>query len=215
MKSNIEIVKNYLAGERPVSVFGYTGNKNKHRKEGEKWKDPKGIEWQRNNGKNVRLTKTQGDIIRDAIGTGMSCKKCGLQYKWGSKHDTKFLRRTGLCSDCLIDYETRLRIVGLYERYEQYHIASHELGFLKEAREKIKETIAYFNDTGGDIKKFAETEFDEEIIWKNTNKEKIVADATADLQKVEEQITIGSLITEGLQKRYFDEVSKHKIEAYA
>lgn len=214
MKSNIEIVKDYLAGERPISVFGYNGDKGKYKKEGEKWTDTNGIEWQRVGGKNVRLTKTQGDIIREAIGKGLNCKKCGLQYKWGSKHDAKFLRRTGLCSDCLIEYETQLRVLGLYEMYEHYHLASHELGFLKEAREKIKETLVYFQETGGNIVKLAETEFDEEIRWKNSNKDKIVADATDDLAKVENLIATGSLVTDGLKKQYFDAVEKHKIEKY-
>lgn len=214
-KSNINIVKDYLSGERPFVQVGYTGNANTYKKEGETWTDTQGIEWKREKGRNVRLTKTQGDIIREAIGTGLNCKKCGLQYKWGSKHDAKFLRRTGLCSDCLIDYETQLRILGIYEMYEQYHLASHELGFLKEAREKIKETLAYFEDTGGDIVKLAENEFDDEIRWKNTNKDKIVADATADLTKVEGLIATGSLVTEGLKKQYYETMDKHKIEKYA
>ena len=213
-KSNIDIVKDYVAGVRPFIQVGYEGNAKKYRKEGEKWADTNGTEWQRFNGKNIRLTKTQGDIIREAIGDGLNCKKCGLQYKWGSKHDVKFLRRTGLCSACLIDYETQLRILGIYEDYEQYHLASHELGFLKDAQEKIKETIAYFNDTDGDIIKMAETEFDEEIRWKNTNKDKILADATADLQNVEALIATGSLVTEGLKKQYFDGIEKYKVEKY-
>lgn len=213
-KSNIDIVKDYLAGVRPFTQMGYTGDTNKHREEGEKWKDTKGIEWQKKKGKNVRLTKTQGDIIREAIGDSMSCKKCGLQYKWGSKHDTKFLRRTCLCSDCLVEYDTKLRVLGIYDHYEHYHMASHELGFLKEAREKIKETIEYFNRTDGNITKLAESEYDENIVWKNTNKDKILADATADLAKIEQLIATGSIITEGLKKQYYNDVDKYNLGDY-
>lgn len=214
-KSNIDIVKDYLAGERPFVQVGYTGDANKYKKEGEKWTDTKGIEWERKDGKNVRLTKSQGDIIREAIGDSQRCKKCGLQMKWGSRQDVKLMRRTNLCVDCLIEYETHLRILGIFEQYEHYHLASHELGFLKEAREKIKETLAYFQENGGDIVKLAETEFDDEIRWKNTNKDKIVADATEDLKKVEALIATGSLVTEGLKKQFEDLVAKHKIETYA
>lgn len=214
-KSNIDIVKDYLSGERPFVQVGYTGDRDKYRKEGEKWTDTKGIEWQRKDGKNIRLTKTQGDIIREAIGDSQSCKKCGLQMKWGSRKDEKLMRRTGLCVECLTDYETQLRILGIFDQYEQYHLASHELGFLKEARERIKETLAYFEETGGDVIKLAETEYDEEIRWKNTNKDKIVADATEDLKKVEALIATGSLVTEGLKKQYEELVAKYELEAYA
>ena len=45
MKSNIAIVKDYLAGVRPVAQFGYTGKKYLKRAVGEHWTDAKGIEW--------------------------------------------------------------------------------------------------------------------------------------------------------------------------
>jgi hypothetical protein len=214
-KSNLNIVQDYLDGVRPFTQLSMNvPEKAKHRKNGEKWTDSGGIEWLKKDGKTIKLTKTQGDIIREAVGEGLNCKNCGLQYKWGTRLDLKFMRRTRLCSDCLIDFETKLRVLGIYSDYEQYHLASHELGFLKDAREKIKETIDYFNRTGGDVTKIAESEYDPNIIWKNTNKDKMLNDATADLEKVEALIVTGSLVTEGLKNQYLNAVKKYDLGSY-
>lgn len=214
-KSNIAIVKDYLDGVRPFTQISmHIEESKKHRKEGEKWIDNDGIEWERKDGKNIRLTKTQGDIIREAIGAALNCKKCGLHYKWGNRYDIKFLRKTGLCYDCIIDYETKLRVLGLYNAYEKYHLGSRELGTLKELREKLKETIAYFNDTGGDIVKLAESEYDENIVWKNTNKDKILGDAIADLEKVEKLIATGEELLPKFKQEYLDGVQKHNLDFY-
>ena len=213
--SNLDVVRSYLDGKRPYLTISYNqSEKDKHHKEGETWKDTKGIEYKKKDGKTVKLTKTQGDIIREAIGDGLNCKKCNLNYKWGNAQDQKILRKTGLCTECFTEFDTKLRILGIYDHYEQYHMASHELGFLKEAREKIKETIEYFNRTGGDIVKFAETEYDPNIVWKNSNKDKILSDATTDLAKVESLIATGSLVTDGLKKQYHDDMEKYNLKSY-
>lgn len=205
-KSNISIVKDYLAGNRPFTQLGYTGKE--YRKEGEKWTDKSGIEWERKGNKDIRLTKTQGDLIREAIGEVLNCKQCKMSWKWASNLDQKFLSRTGYCQNCLVDYETKLRILGIYEIYERYRLASYELGSLRETKIKIEETLEYFEKTGGDIVKLAETEYDENIVWKNTNKDKIVADATEDLNKVKKLITSGNKLIKDYKKQYQDSVKK-------
>src|ERR1035437_2456126 len=124
--SNLDVVRAYLDGRRPYVTVSYNvSEKDKHRKEGETWKDTRGIEWKKKDGKTIRLTKTQGDIIRDTMGDVFNCKWCGQNYKWASKKDQKFLRRCGLCMDCVIDYETKLRILGIYSNYELYKLASY------------------------------------------------------------------------------------------
>jgi hypothetical protein len=46
-KSNIDIIKGYVAGERPFLQVGYTGDADKYiiRKEGETWTDASGKQW--------------------------------------------------------------------------------------------------------------------------------------------------------------------------
>lgn len=208
-KSNLSIVQDYLDGVRPFTEISmHISEDKKHRNEGEKWTDTKGIQWQKLNGKIVRLTKTQGDVIREAIGDGLDCKVCGAKWKWIGTRDRKMMARTGLCADCLIDYENKLRILGIYEIYEKCRMAMYELGHLKELKLKIKETIDYLERTDGDIHKLAESEYDENVVWKNTNKEKMLEDAKADLIKTEDFISKGIPITKDFQTQYSEAISK-------
>jgi len=208
-KSNIDIVKDYLAGERPFVQVGYTGDDHKHRNEGEKWTDSKGVKWVKKGGKPVRLTKTQGEIIREAIGDTLDCKSCGAKWKWVDAKDQKMISRTGCCLDCLIDYETKLRVLGIYGDYEKYRLATYELGHLKELRIKITETLEYYKRTGGDATTIPESEYDETIVWKNTNKDKMIDDTTEDLKRVEELISKGTEITSDLKSKYLESIKKY------
>lgn len=210
MKSNIDIVKDYLAGERPFVQVGYTGNTTKYRKDGEKWTDTKGIEWERKNGQNVRLTKTQGDFIRGLI--KQTCK-CGQDIRWGSKFDSKFFNRTGLCEKCLIDYETKLRIVGVYEDYERYKLISYELGFIRDAKSKVEEVIKFCSNDAGDVEMICNSEgFIER--WKNTNQEQILKDAKNDLKLARKRISALTKAKAVAKKKYEDGAHKYQLETY-
>ena len=212
-KSNIDIVKDYLAGVRPFTEISlHISEDAKYRKEGEKWTDTNGIQWQKLNGKSVRLTKTQGDIIREAIGDGLDCMLCGTKWKWANVNDRKMIGRTGVCYDCLIDYETKLRVLGIYPLYENYRMASYELGHLKDLKLKLQETIDYFTRTDGDIVSLAESEHDDAIIWKNTNKDKILSDAQADLKNVTELIEKGIPMTKEFKEKYLEAIQKNGLK---
>lgn len=212
-KSNISIVQDYLDGVRPFTELSmHVSEKDKYRKEGEKWTDTNGIQWQRLNGKTIRLTKTQGDIIREAIGTGLDCKECGAKWKWAKDNDRKMIARTGLCYDCLIDYETKLRILGIYDSYEKYRLAMYELAHLKELKLKVTETLDYFLRTDGDVNTLPESEHDTAITWKNTNKDKIVADAKADLKNIDDLLEKGLPATAKFKQDYLDAIAKFEIK---
>jgi hypothetical protein len=171
-KSNIDIVRSYLNGERPFIQVGYSGNKHKYRAEGETWVDSGSVEWERRGGRNVRKTKSQGDTIRDAA--RQKCK-CGLDVKWGTKSDRAFFGKTGLCEDCLINYETKLRVVGVYADYEKYKLLSNQISVLKEAREKIKDVMRYLYKNSNfkwelsTVSKY----IDEDLVRLNNKKSKI------------------------------------------
>lgn len=175
-KSNLDIVQDYLSGERPFVQVGYTGKK--YHNEGEVWKDANGVEWQRKNGRNVKISKSQGDIIREAMGE-RKCK-CGMSVKWGNKYDQVFFAKTGMCQDCLIEYETKLRIAGIYHLYEACKVYSNQIGFLKDAKAKIEETIEYFSKNDGTIEILCNSEGFREK-FHGTNKETILENAKNDL----------------------------------
>ena len=109
MKSNIEIVKDYLAGVRPVTQVGYTGQEYVRRVVGERWIDKSGQEWEQK-GCGPQKVNRVANLIREAIGVE-KCR-CGQEINYGSRADHLFFRKTGLCEACLIDYETKLRVLG-------------------------------------------------------------------------------------------------------
>jgi hypothetical protein len=209
-KSNIDILKDYVAGVRPFTQVGYVGNANKYRKNGDRWKDKNGIEWEKKDGRTIRLTKTQGDMIREMI--NQKCK-CGQEIKFGSRLDHKFFNRTGMCENCLINYETKLRILGIYPAYERYKVISYELGFVKEARDKVKEVIKFFSENSGDIEMLCNSEgFIER--WKNNNSDEILKNAKNDLKLATKRIALITKAKNEAKKKYVDGAKKYKLEIY-
>lgn len=208
-KSNIEIVRSYLNGERPFTQIGYREIKKK-RKIGEIWTDVSGITWKQENGYKSRVNK-QADIIRESA--KQICKKCNSDIKWGSKLDHYFFSKSGMCESCLISYETDLRILGIYEHYERYKIASYTLNKLIDAKENITDTIKYFNENNGDVHMVCNSDgFIER--WKNTNIDKIKEDATKDLQLINEKIEKITQLKNEFRQLYIDNAKSYNIEVY-
>ena len=211
MKSNIEIVKDYLAGVRPVSVFGYTGNKYIKRKVGERWTDVSGIEWVQKNSGPQRVNR-MADAVREAMGID-KCKKCKCEIRWGTRTDQILYRKTQLCTDCLIEYETKLRILGIYNYYEIMKLAANELSYLKDLKTKILETLKFFKEDNGDVTMVCNSEgFIER--WKNTNREQIVQSAKEDLKIIRTRISVLNKIKLENQRKFKKEVRKYKLEYY-
>ena len=207
-KSNIQIVKDYLAGERPITQFGYTGKKYVKRKIGERWTDAKGVEWEQKESGPQRFNRV-AEIIRETIGE-QKCK-CGADMKWGSKADRLFFRRTGLCEDCLIDYETKLRILGIFEAYEKYKLASNELGATKDLKVKIEDTLKYFSSGDTDITMLCNSEgFTER--WKTTNAEEVVTNAKKDLEETTKRIDILTKFRDECKQKYIEDATKYGLE---
>ena len=210
-KSNIDILKDYVAGERPFVQLGYTGDTNKYHREGDVWTDSNGIEWQRKNGRNVKLTKSQADIIQDAIGR-QKCK-CGLEIKWGNKFDKSFFAKTGMCQDCLIDYEHKLHLAGIFGLYERWKICSNQVGYLKDIKAKILETIEYFSKTDGSIEILCNSEgFTEK--FQGTNKEVILENAKKDLKECNKLLQVITKQKNEAKKELKKRAAEFKIKIY-
>lgn len=209
-KSNIDILKDYVAGVRPFTQVGYTGKQYIKRKIGERWTDAKGNEWEQKESGPHQVNRV-ANIVREAI--GIEKCKCGQEIRWGSRVDKIFYRRTGMCSNCLIDYETNLRIAGIYDDYEAYKIISNEIGFLKDIKAQIEETVKFFSSESGDVNAVCNSAgFIER--WKNTNKEQILKDAKRDLKMARKRITALSKRKMEFKKKFIDGAKKWKIETY-
>ena len=144
-KSNIDIIKGYLDGERPFIQVGYVGDKDKYiiRKDGETWTDGQGRQWKQTSGGPVSVTRVM-DIVREEM--NQKCTGCGMEIRWGNKYDQKMFYRTGKCYDCVIKEETDLRLKGQYKLYETRKLIENELAWLKELKERLRTSRDYIKE---------------------------------------------------------------------
>lgn len=141
-KSNIDIVKGYLQGERPFLQVGYTGDKDKYiiRQENETWTDSSGKQWIQTKSGPQAVTRVM-DIIRDEMND--KCECCNREIRWGTRQDRKMFYRTKKCLDCVAKEETTLRIKGQYKLYEAKKLIENELSYLLEIKQKLRESKDY------------------------------------------------------------------------
>jgi hypothetical protein len=116
-------------------VFGWRGESEPKRVEGDRWKDSEGKEWEMKNGIKVRVTKL------DAAKTPWWCPRCSKPMN--HKHDIKFWRIRGHCMDCVIKDETEIRRQGKWEEYERKVMLRN---YIAEVKDKIAE-LQNYHDT--------------------------------------------------------------------
>ena len=131
--------------------------------------------------------------------------------KWGTKADRLFFRKTGMCEECIINYETKLRIIGIYTDYEQYKLASNELGATKDMVSKIQDAIKYFGSGDTDVTMLCNSEgFTER--WKTTNASQIVENAKKDLEEAHHRVEVLEQIRDECKQKYIESATKYGLE---
>lgn len=109
-------------------VFGWRGEPEPTRKEGDEWQDVNGKTWTIKNG--IRQTVTKLDNAK----TPFWCPQCSKPMN--HKLDIKFWRIRGYCMDCNVKLETELRRQGKWEEYERKIILRN---YIAELNDKIAE----------------------------------------------------------------------------
>lgn len=184
-KSNIEILKNYVSGERPFVQVGYMPPTidEKH-KEGEIWKDETGKEWIQTTG--GKISKTLYDT-REA--TRQICSTCKKDIYWaGNRYDEKFFNKTGKCYDCVIEEETQMKIDGTFDTYEKIKVIQNQYSFLKELKLKIEESIAWSENKDNKLEYMNEDGTIEK--WTDTSRNKFIENAKIDLYETNKSMIL-------------------------
>lgn len=81
--------------------------------------------------------KDDGPSIMEMARMPLFCPKC--KRIMNKKLDTKMYWRRQMCFDCVIEFETQLRIEGKYEEYEQNVIKENIRSFIKDTEQQVKE----------------------------------------------------------------------------
>ena len=174
-KSNIDIVKGYLSGERPFTQVGWVGDVT-DRKEGEKWTDSQGRSWIKKNGYKKRINNV-GKI--DVNKTRLLCSECDRDMKWGNYLDDKIFPKTGRCYECNSVFESKLKVEGKFEDYEKIKVLKNQRGFCLDFKSKLEETIHHLKNSSDDIVYLNEDGSKE--VWKDTTRLTVLEDASCDL----------------------------------
>jgi len=177
-----EDIQQILDGENPFIQFGY-GKGEPQRKDGDKWTDARGVSWEKKNGYVIRLNKNV-DSIRDLL--KRICSKCRKDINLvGNRFDEKFYAKTGMCQDCLVEYEHELMMTGKFKAYEQRKVLSNQLTFLKDVKVKLEESVEYL--TNNKKIEFV-NEFGDVETWTNECRDTLLEGATSDLEKINKDI---------------------------
>lgn len=200
--SNIEMVRKMQQGERPITTVGYVGDKGKHviRELGEKWTDSSGKEWIQAKSGPQTVTRVM-DIVREE--SNCRCSACSREIRWGTRLDEKVYAKTGMCLDCLTDYETELKHRGVYAQYENKKMLENQLSYLKDLEKKLTEakeyssrnTFTYVNSNGL-IEEWANNAKD--TLVENLNKD--LAECSKAIKQTEEDISVLAKIIDGSKK---------------
>jgi hypothetical protein len=116
-------------------VFGWRGEPEPTRKEGDVWEDINGKKWTIKNGIRQSVTKL------DDAKTPWWCPKCSKPMN--HRFDIKFWRIRGHCMDCNIKFESELRRQGKWEEYERKLMLRN---FIANITDKIAE-LQNYHDT--------------------------------------------------------------------
>jgi len=173
-------VKKLIAGQHESQQkiqVGYTEeNKedNTSRKIGNKWFDEDGNEWEQRNGYKIKLGKEWQQELHEYLNTFPNCPNetcaCGMP----KKIDEKMKRIHGMCFDCVIDMEHKIRLEGKWDEYEKRKVKQNALAWLLEA-ERDKNSIASelsrmeFTNDFGDIEEWKTPFNKEEMLEKIEN----------------------------------------------
>ena len=116
-------------------VFGWRGEPEPTRKEGDTWEDINGKKWTIKNGIRQSVTKL------DDAKTPWWCPRCNKPMN--HRFDVKFWRIRGHCMDCVIKDETEIRRQGRWEEYERKIMLRN---YIAEVEDKIAE-LQNYHDT--------------------------------------------------------------------
>jgi hypothetical protein len=158
-------------------IFGWRGEPEPTRKEGDVWEDVNGKKWTIKGGIRQSITKL------DSAKTPHWCPKCSKPMN--HRFDIKFWRIRGHCFDCNIKVETELRRQGKWQEFEHKTLLRNYVA-------KLRDTIAELQDYHDTVTKPEFVNADETKIlmiekW-DVDIEKVKSDLRADIANLQKML---------------------------
>ena len=165
--SDVQRMRNLLTNTPSNTTKPQIGYNKKHTdyEEGSIWEE-RGKKWTIKNG--IKQTVTRFDAIKKQIFTPITCPSCNKPMTKG--HFDKYMFKIHQkCSDCVIDYETKLKVRGEYKEYEQNMIRQGVAYHIKEMENVLLELL--MNQSGeqyvteaGDIEEWKGKSLDNQFV---------------------------------------------------
>ncbi len=128
-------------GEATGIQIGYL-KQEEERLEGDVWEENDKT-WTIKNG--IKQTVTKLDSIKKAIRMPFLCPSCSNPMKSGL--DKRMYPLHGMCSDCVVKMESKLKLEGKYDDYAKNMVTKNIITHIEEAEQYIEEFMESSNDT--------------------------------------------------------------------
>lgn len=196
---NIKAINQMLRGEHRTQTrktIGFsdsetTAERNKKREIGEIWeeKDAHGniIYWEQKNGYKTKSSvhpdvKKELDKVNAYLSSFPNCQKEVCTCMNPTSLDKKFRRLMGMCEDCLVSMETKLKIQGKFNQYALDKMKSNAQSFFEQADKEVEiikeslKNVSFVNSVEGDVEK-----------WTTDNQEALIGRIDEDYNKFKEK----------------------------
>ena len=142
-RKDVDRMRNLIignAGDSSETQIGYN-KKIKKYKEGDIWVEDKKT-WTIKNG--IKQTISKLDKVRKETFMPLCCPKCGNVMK--KRLDKPNYRIHKKCHDCVIEFEHKLKIKGIYDKYVKILKVSNNLEYLDEIESYLLDAVNKSNN---------------------------------------------------------------------
>jgi hypothetical protein len=155
-KSDVQRMRNLItgkSGDKTQVLGGYEKTQEVH-KEGDTWEED-GKKWTIRNGIKQSITKL--DKFKKILHFPLCCPKCTKPMK-ANEVNKKIYSIHGMCLDCSIEMESKLKLEGKYEEYERNIINNNKNASLEEFERALESWLVEkdtFVSEDGDIENWS------------------------------------------------------------
>lgn len=183
-KSNLDIVRDYLEGQRPFVQVGYVPPPKEVHKDGDVWTDKDGKEWIQKGAS--KISKNLNDTRES---TRQICPTCQKDVYWSSNpNDQKFFNKTGKCYDCVIEEEHKMKLDGTFDTYEKMKVIKNQRAWLNELKAKVEESITWLKEKKNTVEYINEDGTLDK--WSDMSRETFLTEAEIDLKEVNKALIL-------------------------
>jgi len=176
------------------------------RKVGERWTDETGKSWEQHEAGKIEVSEL-GDIMAETrayLAKLNSCKADDCQTIKLGRIDKKLISKTGYCTTCLAKKETKIKLDGLWQAYEDYKIYNNMISY-------GKDIVSQFQQAYNDAKQEYEVVNEDGTIEKwsmerdvNELKAEILTDITRFEEEIQQAIKLRNEAWDKLKDKDYD-----------